>query len=240
VNRGITQAVLNARPGRIVLASSVAVYGAWPDNPCPLAESHPPRPNRECPYALQKLETERALLGGLSGAALRICAVLGPHVDPRVGHMTKGYRLAVPAVRGARQRLQFLHEDDAAAALHLAGTAQLGGVCNVAPDGWMDASDIARVAGSRVLSLPRSALLSMSEAARLLRAAPFGADRSVLLSGPLAADPALAAQALGWQSTRTSAQVLGDFLGASQPASPTAPKAPSCIPPFLIPNSRSH
>src|SRR5579862_4359429 len=34
--------VLGARVGAVVLASSVTVYGAWPDNPQPLDESCPP------------------------------------------------------------------------------------------------------------------------------------------------------------------------------------------------------
>ena len=35
----------------LVLASSAAVYGAWPDNPLPIDEGHEPHPNVECPYA---------------------------------------------------------------------------------------------------------------------------------------------------------------------------------------------
>src|SRR5437763_120461 len=50
VNRAATDAVLAAAPARIVFASSAAVYGAWPENPLPLLESHPARPNDECAY----------------------------------------------------------------------------------------------------------------------------------------------------------------------------------------------
>ena len=57
-NVGGTANVVASRPGRIVLASSAAVYGAWPDNPLPLTEAHAPRPNRQCPYAGHKLEAE--------------------------------------------------------------------------------------------------------------------------------------------------------------------------------------
>jgi nucleoside-diphosphate-sugar epimerase len=214
-NRAGTRAVLAARPGRAVLASSAAVYGAWPENPCPLSEQHDPRPNAECPYAAQKLEAERVVLDRLPAAVLRLPAVLGPHADPRVARTTAAYRLAVPAVAGARQRLQFLGEEDAAAALHLAGTAGRTGVCNIAPDDWLDAAEIARIAHSRVVALPRWLLLGIAEGAYRMRAAPFGADRAVLVSGPLALDPARAGARLGWHATAGSADVLGAFLGAS-------------------------
>jgi nucleoside-diphosphate-sugar epimerase len=40
----------------------------------------------------------------------------------------------------------------------------------------------------------------------------MGADRAILLNGPLALDPAKAARDLGWKARRDSAQVLGEFL----------------------------
>jgi hypothetical protein len=41
----------------------------------------------------------------------------------------------------------------------------------------------------------------------------MGADRAVLLNGPLALDPARAARDLGWKARQTSADVLREFLG---------------------------
>src|SRR5205823_2095604 len=73
-NLGGTTNVLAAGPKRVVLASSAAVYGAWPDNPLPLAETSTPRPNDECAYAGQKLEAERRCAEAAPTAALRICA----------------------------------------------------------------------------------------------------------------------------------------------------------------------
>src|SRR5436305_2714255 len=48
VNLGGTANVIAAAPPRIVLASSAAVYGGWPENPLPLTEDHVARPNRQC------------------------------------------------------------------------------------------------------------------------------------------------------------------------------------------------
>ena len=205
--------MIAAGPGRIVLASSVAVYGAWPDNRLPLDEDDEARPNRECPYAEHKLEAERQCAAAAATTSLRICAVLGPHADPLVKKASAGLRHVVPAARGRRQALQFLHEDDAALAL-LAAVKRAGvsGVYNVAPSDWLDEDGVAAIGGGRVAHLPFPLLVRGSEVARRLRLMDMGADRAVLLNGPLAVDPAAAGRDLAWRARRTSAEVLGEFL----------------------------
>jgi UDP-glucose 4-epimerase len=211
-NRTGTANVLAAGPGHVVLASSASVYGAWAGNPLPIPETHPPRPNPECPYAGQKLEAERLCAGAAPWAALRISAVLGPHADPMVRRAAMGYRRVVPAIRGAPQAVQFLHEDDAAEALHRAGSARVTGVVNVATPDWLTEADVSRLTGGRVLRLPRRLMLSLAEAAWRARLVGFGADRAVLISGPLALDWRLASGVLGWTASRGSAPVLAEFV----------------------------
>jgi UDP-glucose 4-epimerase len=222
VNLGGTRNVLAARPGAVVFASSASVYGAWPDNPVPLAEHHVARPNPECPYAQHKLASEEAVgsdpaLGGRF-AVLRLAAVLGAHADARVSRSVQGYRLGVPVIRGAPFALQWLDEGEAVEALMAAGEALLGGslvageVVNIAPLDWLSATDMARLARSWVLALPRWAVVGGAEAGKWLGLAPFGADRAILLNGPLALSPAKAGAVLGWRPTKTSAEVLGEAL----------------------------
>jgi nucleoside-diphosphate-sugar epimerase len=213
--------VLGARPAAAVLASSVSVYGAWPSNPVPMDEDHLPRPNPECPYAQHKWVAERIWAESEGPwAVARLCAVLGPHADLRVARSVRGYRRAVPAVRGAEQAVQWLDEEDAAGGLLAVGRALRAGVpaaqgrvFNLAPPDWLGAEDVARVAGGRVVRLPAPVLLRVAELARASGATPFGADRAVLLNGPLAAAPTRAAEVLGWRPERSSAQVLAAALG---------------------------
>ncbi len=208
-----TRNVVTGQPGRIILASSAAVYGAWPDNSLPLDERAATRPNLECPYALQKLEAERICAEAGPSAALRICAVLGPHADPAVRRATAGYRRAVPAASGVRQALQFLHEDDAADALWRAGLSTAVGVYNVATEDWLEPAQIAAVAGGRVVRAPLRVLVVLSELAYRARLLGFGADRAILLGGPLALDAARARQDWGWRAREGSGTVLARFLG---------------------------
>jgi len=213
VNVGGTANVIAASPQRIVLASSAAVYGGWPDNPLPLTEDHAARPNRQCPYAEHKLEAERRCAEAAPTTSLRICAVLGPHADPLVKKASAGLRKVVPAARGRRQALQFVHEDDAAAALLTAvKRADVSGVVNIATEAWLDENAVAEVSGGRVVRLPFPLLLHGSEVARRLHLMDMGADRAVLLNGPLALDSTKAARDLGWKARQNSAEVLKTFL----------------------------
>jgi UDP-glucose 4-epimerase len=208
-----TTNVVAGRPGRIVFASSAAVYGAWRDNPLPLDETVLPRPNPECPYASQKLEAERICADAAPAASLRICAVLGPHADPGVRRASAGYRRVVPAASGVRQALQFLHEDDAADALFRAGVSAVTGHYNVATEDWLEPEQIAAIAGGRVVRAPLRVLVGIAEVAYRARLVLAGADRAILLGGPLAVDPEKARRDFGWQARQASGTVLDGFLG---------------------------
>ncbi len=148
-----TRNMLLARPGAFVFTSSVSVYGAWPDNPLPMAETDRPRPNLECPYAQQKLASEQAC-AELAGrwAVLRLSAVLGPNADARVARAVRAYRWAVPAVAGAGQALQWLDEGDAVEGLLAAGRSLVAGggadgqVLNLATADWLGPGDMAELA----------------------------------------------------------------------------------------------
>lgn len=212
VNLGGTANVVAARPAHIVLASSAAVYGAHPSNPVPITEEWTPRPNDECPYAWHKLEAERMCAEAAPTAVMRISAVLGPHADPRVAKASRGYRVAVPAMRGIPLAMQFIDEDDAASGLLAAGLTRAAGVMNLATEDWMSAEEIATVSGGRVVHLPRSAAIAVSELGFRLRLLPFGADRSSLLGGPLALDPGRAIAELGWKPVASSVEVLRSAL----------------------------
>jgi UDP-glucose 4-epimerase len=227
VNVEGTRNVLSGPPAAVVFASSAAVYGAWPDNPLPIGEAHEPRPNVECQYALQKLVAERTCLSEvLRHVIVRLTAVLGPHADARVARAVRGYRLAVPAVAGTAQAVQWLDENDAVDALLAAGRALLadggaaGEVVNVAPPDWLAAGDVAALAHSRVVELPRRFMVAGAEFGRRLGFSPFGADRAVLITGPLALSSAKASQLLGWRATKTSADVLAAALESDWHRSP--------------------
>jgi nucleoside-diphosphate-sugar epimerase len=132
----LLEAALEARVGRVVLASSSSVYGDAPSYPCP--EAAPLRPRS--PYAVTKRACEdladvyRGL--GLDAVALRYFTVYGPRQRPDMAVR----RLCEATVGGppfelfgaARHRRDFTHVADAVDATVRSMTApDLGPVLNV-------------------------------------------------------------------------------------------------------------
>ena len=65
-----------------------------------------------------------------------------------------------------------------------------------------------------MVRLPPRVMLAVAEAAFRTRVFDAGADRAVLLSGPLALDCTRAHEELKWRAERGSAEVLSEFLAA--------------------------
>src|SRR5687767_10113183 len=133
VNVGGTKRVLEAAAAggvnKVVLVSSAAVYGAWPNNPVPLTEDAALRPNPGFPLGVHKAELERllaewALAHSEEGqpavitTVLRPAFVLGARADHAIARLI---RARVPlTVGGSVAPVQFVHEDDATEAIGLA------------------------------------------------------------------------------------------------------------------------
>lgn len=127
---------------KLIRVSSATVYGAWPNNPVPLTEEAPLRPNPGFSPALHAAEVERLLADWHEGhpavtiTTFRTAPVLGPGAERLPSRLLLGRPPL--RVRGATPPVQAVHVDDLVAALVLAVHADLPGVYNVAADGWLD------------------------------------------------------------------------------------------------------
>jgi len=162
VRQVIDQADAEGASG-LVLVSTAMVYGAWPDNPVPLTEDAPLRPNPGCAVAADAAEMERLAAvwaevhPDVAVAVLRPCTPAGPGVEGAL----ERFVCDGPRLRGPRPwpAVQFIHPDDLAAAVALAVLERRSGVFNVAPDGWLSGEEAARLGPGRLrLSLPESTL----------------------------------------------------------------------------------
>lgn len=143
--RRVLEAAAATGVSKVVLVSSAAVYGAWPNNPTPITEDAPLRPNTDFAFAAHKAEAERLLAEwcdehpGVTATVLRPPFVLGGDSPASVRALVLG-RLPV-RVREATPAVQYLHIDDLVSALAFVVERDLPGVYNVAPDGWMSRED---------------------------------------------------------------------------------------------------
>jgi UDP-glucose 4-epimerase len=123
---------------KLLFTSSVVAYGLHSDNPVPLTEEAPLRPNPGLYYSRAKGAVEAFLdHTGRSNpelliTRLRPCTVVGPTAD-KIQMELLVSKTAI-LVKGYEPPGQLLHEDDLASALHLAIKKDLPGVYNVASD----------------------------------------------------------------------------------------------------------
>jgi nucleoside-diphosphate-sugar epimerase len=213
------------RAETVVLWSSGVVYGAHPDNPVPIPETRPPRPNPDFPAAAVLAESEQLALasagdGAPTPAGRRSVTVLrGAGVWAPAWGTFLSRSLMAPAmvgVRGADPPLQCLAPADAVSALVLAVSGALEGVYNVAPDDWVDARAAAAAAGRRRLVVPHRAAQATAE--RLWRAGISAATAGELHYHvhPWVLDNARLRSA-GWAPTRSSAEAFAE-AGRQVPA----------------------
>jgi UDP-glucose 4-epimerase len=143
---------------KIIYTSSAVVYGAHPDNPVPLTEEAPLRANLDFSYPAHKLEVEyvvrefREEFPKVAFTLFRPAIVFGPHVDNAWSHA-----LQMPvlfAVKGYNAPLQFVHENDVAAALHRAVFEKWDGAYNLAAEGSLSPDEMLEIVGRKRVELP--------------------------------------------------------------------------------------
>lgn len=230
-------AAARAKVRRVVYASSIAAYGAWPDNPVPILESHPTRGNPGFYYAEHKAEVETFLDSyevnhpDIEVVRIRPCVVVGPNsVDlfrgplptPIVGiFLSRLLPKAVPDPGIAP--MQFVHEDDVAEVFALAVTRpKVSGAYNLAGGGVMEASDLAAALGGVRLPVPGRIARRLVDVAYRARISPTGSAWIDMAAHPVVVDTTRARQELGWVPNYDTRTALEDMLDRFRAARPLA------------------
>ena len=135
----------------VVLLSSAVAYGAWANNPVPITEDAPLRPNPGVAVASEKAELERCASEWRDAHPAATVAVLRPTVTVSAdgnGWLARALtRSTALPVTDEEPPAQFLDVDDLASAVDLARRARLDGPRNVAPDGWISGDTVRSLAG---------------------------------------------------------------------------------------------
>ncbi len=225
--RRVLDAAAAAGVPHVVVLSSATVYGAWANNPVPLTEDSPLRPDPGLAFAVQKAEVERLALEWRDGHPGTTVAVLRPALavaGDHPGWMGRALRAAT-SVRGLDDNppLQFLHLDDLAAAVDHARTARLDGPFNVAPDGWLTPTEFSQLAGGAArLRAPRAVVDRLASLRWRLRLAPVPPAVQAYAAHPwVVANDRL--RATGWAPTARSEEAYVE----ATPAGPWATLSPT-------------
>lgn len=211
VLRNVLDATATVEPTQLVHLSSATVYGAWPDNPVPIAEEVPPRPNPGLGYAVEKRSAELAVERWahqhpeVTVALLRPACTVGSTEQPLYHALAANKR----APLGGQQRMvQYLHVEDLAQAVVHAYDRGLSGTYNVAPDNGVDEHVAGRLAGGpATVPLPRPLRNALSSWAWKAwhRGAPPGARPYAEHSWVIAGDKL---RSTGWLPRYSSEEAL--------------------------------
>jgi len=152
------QAATAAGVSKIVYSSSVAAYGAWPENPPVITEDVPVRGMPTFYYSRAKAAVENFLDGfekehpAMVITRLRPCIFVGPTIENAVKDIL-GAKM-VPYFRGYPSRMQLVWDEDVAQAIHLALKGDFPGAFNLAGDGSLSMQEFAAILGVPSVPVP--------------------------------------------------------------------------------------
>jgi UDP-glucose 4-epimerase len=152
--QAVLQAASDAGVKHVMVTSSVAAYGAFPDNPKPIAEDWPVRGVPDFSYAKDKADADRVCqLWALEHpdsvmTIVRPAMVFGPNVD---NYFVRSFENNpfIPLLDGVDEEFQLVHEDDVASALIALLDGKHGGAFNLAGDGTLTWARAAELLGKK-------------------------------------------------------------------------------------------
>jgi UDP-glucose 4-epimerase len=157
-----TEAVLRAAAEagiqQVLVTSSATAYGAFPDNPRPIAEDWPVRGQPDFSYARHKAEADRLCqLWALEQpdrvmTIVRPSIVFGPNVD---NYISRGWEKSsfMPIMDGVDEEFQLVHEDDVVSALIALLDGKHAGAFNLAGDGLLTWGRAAELVGKKTRTI---------------------------------------------------------------------------------------
>ncbi len=211
------QACASGGVGYALYLGSTAAYGAHADNPVPLTEESPLRPNQRFQYSRDKAATERlfadfaAANPGAKVAVLRGCPVMGPGGAKAIG--AKVFQPVMVRIAGHNPPVQYLHEDDLIDILVMLLERRTPGVYNVAGDGTVPYTQVAKMAKRPMVAVPKSLLGGVMDVAWKLRLQSQSNSSGLdFIAYPWVAGNEKLKQATGFRYRYSTEQTIEAFL----------------------------
>ncbi|MEU3711449.1 NAD-dependent epimerase/dehydratase family protein [Streptomyces catenulae] len=214
------------RVQRLVVKSSTGVYGSAPRDPAVFGEDTPPKSLPSGGFAKDVVEAEGYVRGfarrrpDVAVCVLRFANVLGPCAD---SPLAEYFSLPVlPTVLGYDPRLQFVHEEDALAALLIAASAPRpgtlnSGTFNIAGDGVLLLSQTARRLGRPTLPLLLPTVTWAGAALRAVGVTDFSPEQIRLLTHGRVVRTTQMRETLGFEPRYTTAETFAEFARSRGP-----------------------
>lgn len=201
---------------RLILRSTAMIYGASSGDPAYFSEGTPARREPTRGYGRDMLDVEGYARGlarrrqDIGVTILRPQAILGPRIDTRMSAYLA--MPLVPVVFGHQARLQFLHEEDALAALEHATLRPRAGTFNLAGDGVVTLAQAVHRAGHVQLPVPARLLTPLVGVLKDGRVPSIRSEQEGFLAFGRVLDTTRMRTELGFEPRYTTLDTLDDFI----------------------------
>jgi UDP-glucose 4-epimerase len=206
---------------KLVVQSSVSVYGASPRDPARFTEDLTPRVPPRTGFGKDSVEVESYVRGlarrrpDVAVTTLRLANLMGAGVDSNI---TRYLSLpVVPRVLGFDARLQFLHPSDAVDALLLVSREEVPGTYNVAAPDLLTLSQALAMLGRPWVGVPQRLAPLIAAGFRQARILDFSADQIDALTYGRGMDTGRFTAATGFTPGYTSRSALAEFAASAPP-----------------------
>jgi UDP-glucose 4-epimerase len=214
----LLEACAEAGVRKVVLKSSMDVYGARPGNSAFLSENHPLRGSRTWGGTRDRVEIEtfcdsfRHQAPNTLLTILRFAHIIGPTADtPMTRFLSEPW---APSLLGFDPRMQLIHEEDVVAALLHAVYHDVRGVFNVAAEDVLSLNRIRGLAGKAPLPIFHPLVYRGAGARlRLSRYVPIEPDR---LRYPCVGDLRRMCEQLGFSPRYTAEEALREYAAVQR------------------------
>jgi len=204
---------------RVVLRSSSGVYGGSAKDPAKFTEEMSARTPPGGWFARDTIEVEGFARGlarrrpDITTTTLRLAPIIGPGLGRRAAQLLRSP--ITPTVLGRDARMQFLHEEDAVAALVHATAAGPGGTFNIAGDGALALSQAIRRAGRVAMPVPWSVFRTVGRTLMGPVMRDFSSEQLDYFLFGCGLDTTRMRAELGFEPRWTTVQAFDDFTGGA-------------------------
>ena len=215
-SRRVFEAAARAGVTKIVYASSIAAYGSHADNPVPLSETAPRRPNPDWYYSRTKGRVEE-MLDQLERAhpdlvviRFRPCIFVGPSAK---NAMTAMFSAKVMPLMGGDMLTDLCWDDDVGDAFRLALDYDQSDSFNLSGDNPRTLREYGRLLHKTILPIPRSLFQGLARVLTRVGLVSQAELEWVLVGmrAPIIVSNARARERLGWQPQHDAVGTLMAF-----------------------------
>jgi len=200
---------------KLIMMSSTLLYGAHPDNPQLISESHPLRADRKVQFFADKIEAEHLVEEFAKGnpsitvSILRFCPIVGIDGENIIIKLISN--LWVPTIAGYDPPIQFVHQDDAVRAFNIFCTGDYPGIYNIVGHGFVPIKTAIRILGNISIPLLEPVFEILAGGMFTFYLSPVPREIAPYLKYPFLADGEKVSRIAGYRATYTLREVLEDL-----------------------------